>query len=77
MVGKRTFERPRSRKENESEHVNGDIESGIKRRFPRFKDAVELAMAERTTALLKQQLRKGIDAQDFDRYRTSDEDVRV
>lgn len=75
MVGKRTFQQNRARKQSSGEETNGDLESGIKPRFPKFKDAVELAMAERTTALLKKQLSEGIDANDYQKYRKSEEKV--
>ena len=55
---------------------NGDLETGAKkRRFPRFKDAVELAMAERTTGVLKAQLKAGVDRDEFEQYRKSDDEV--
>lgn len=70
MVGKRTLVHPREPKRNE-EH--DDVESGFgKKRFPRFKDAVDLVISERTTTLLKKQIRDGIEADDFEQYRTSE-----
>lgn len=73
MVGKRAFQTPRDHIEQLG---NGDVESGPKRRFPRFKDAVEFTMAERTRANLKQQLRDGLDRDSFEKYRKSDKQIK-
>lgn len=68
MVGKRTLEVPRTRAD--------DLESGHQtKRFAGFKDAVEYAMDRRTTAGLKEQLKKGVDRREFEIYRKSDEEV--
>lgn len=73
MVGRRAFG---SKDSNPHEDSWGkDIETGLKKR-PRFKDAVELAMAHRTTHQLKKQLNEGIDGSDYKKYRKSDEEVR-
>jgi hypothetical protein len=73
MVGKRAFETPRAHINHIS---NGDLESGrTLRKFPRFKDAVEFTMAERTKRLLKEQLRNGLDGDEFEKFRKSDEEV--
>ena len=74
MVGKRTFQNPR---EHIEELGAEDIESAGRRKFPRFKDAVEFTMAERTKAVLKEQLRTGVDRDAFEKYRRSDEEVGI
>ena len=72
MVGKRAFG---SKEEHPHEDSWGkDIETGLKKR-PRFKDAVELAMAQRTTHQLKKQLTEGIDTTEYKKYRKSDDEV--
>lgn len=83
MPGKRALQNPR----NPDTQINrdGDLESGFegrkkknpKRRFPRFKDAVDLAMEERMMSLLKTQLKAGVDIDEFERYRKSDEEARA
>lgn len=74
MVGKRTLNNPSGRSEDVG---NGDLESGYKpRRFGGFKDAVEYAMDRRTTAALKEQLRKGIDRGAFENVRKSEAEVK-
>jgi len=74
MVGRRAFG---PKPENEHEDSWGkDIETGLKSR-PRFKDAVELAMAKRTTHQLKQQLTQDIDSNEYKKYRKSDDEVRA
>lgn len=73
MVGKRAF----GTKENH-EHEDSwgrDIETGLQKR-PRFKDVVELAMAQRTTHQLKKQLTEGIDTSHYKKYRKSDEEIK-
>ena len=83
MPGKRALQNPRD--PNNDIPRDGDLESGfegkknqknLKRRFPRFKDAVDLAMEERVMSLLKKQLKAGVDIEEFERYRKSDEEVR-
>lgn len=72
MVGRRAFG---SKESNPHEDSWGkDIETGLKKR-PRFKDAVELAMAHRTTHQLKQALNEGIDGSDYKKFRKSEDDV--
>ena len=74
MVGKRTIQAPKSRAEDHCR--NQDLESGHRRkRFGGFKDAVEYALDRRTTAALKEQLKNGVDRQEFEKYRKSDEEV--
>jgi len=75
MVGKRTFNKPEAKEANDES--NGDLESGKKsRRFGGFKDAVDYAMDRRTTAALREQLRKGVEGlPPFDDARKSDEEV--
>ncbi len=76
MVGKRTLNRPGSRPKDQA--GNGDLESGLKqRRFGGFKDAVEYVVERRTTAALKDQLRKGVLRGAFENARKSDEEVRL
>jgi cation diffusion facilitator family transporter len=78
MVGKRNFEtRPKTPREHVQEMGNGDLESGhMRRRFPRFKDAVDFAMAERTKGVLKQELLSGIDRQCWESFRKSDDELK-
>lgn len=77
MVGKRSLADDRkSDRKPENGQSNGDLESGSKHRYPKFKDSVELAMAERTTMLLKKQLRDGMTQYEFENYRKSDEEAR-
>ena len=74
MVGRRAFG---PSEDNPHEDSWGkDIETGLKSR-PKFKDAVELAMAQRTTHQLKKQLREGIDTSEYKKYRKSDDEVRM
>lgn len=82
MPGKRALPNPRDR--NQDAERDGDLESGFegkkknqKRRFPRFKDAVDLAMEARVVGLLKQQLKAGVDIDEFEKYRKSEEEVRL
>jgi hypothetical protein len=73
MVGKRAFQTPRTHINDLS---NGDLESGrTLKKFPRFKDAVELTMAERNKWLLKEQLRTGVQGDEFEKFRKSKEEV--
>jgi hypothetical protein len=75
MVGKRTLQPPK----NHGDEVwrTGDLESGQHktRRFGGFKDAVEYAMDRQITASLKEQLRSGVDREEFEKCRKSDEEV--
>lgn len=72
MVGRRAFG---AKEGNEHEDSWGkDIETGLKSR-PRFKDAVELAMAKRTTHQLKKQLTKDIDTSLWKKQMKSDDQV--
>lgn len=73
MVGRRAFGAKDSDPHRDS--WGKDVESGLKRR-PRFKDAVELAMAHRTTHELKKQLTEGIDTSKYEHYKKSDDQVR-
>lgn len=72
MVGRRSLARDRKKSEH---NRNGDLESGINHKYPKFKDAVELAMAERTTALLKRQLHEGLNVDEFKKYRKGKDEV--
>lgn len=80
MVGKRNFSKnPRGHIEELGKGGNGveDVESGYQpKRFPRFKDAVELAMAEHTKMVLKKQLQSGVERDTFERFRKSDDDLK-
>ncbi len=78
MPGKRAPQNPRDPDNDASR--DGDLESGFqgvakKRRFPKFKDAVDLAIADRTTGALKKQLKAGVDIDEFERYRKTDDEV--
>lgn len=72
MVGRRAFGPKESNPHEDS--WGKDIETGLKKRS-RFKDAVELAMAQRTTHQLKRQLTEGIDTSKYEHYKKSDEEV--
>lgn len=75
MPGKRSLQNPRD-PDNDVPR-DGDLENGFKsRRFPKFRDAVDMAVAERTTLALKKQLKVGVDIEEFERYRKSDDEVR-
>jgi cation diffusion facilitator family transporter len=76
MVGKRAFGRPGTPRDHINEFGNGDLESGPKRRFGGFKDAVDFAMAERTQGLLKKQILNGVDRECFEEFRMSDEQLK-
>lgn len=72
MVGRRAFG---SKDDDPHQDSWGkDIETGLKKR-PRFKDAVELAMAKRTTHELKRQLTEGIDTSQYQKYKKSEDQV--
>ncbi len=74
MVGRTAFG---ADPEHEHEDSWGrDIETGLKSR-PKSKDAVELAMAKRTTHQLKQQLTQDLDTNEYKKYRKSDDEVRA
>ena len=82
MPGKRALRNPRHPDNNIAR--DGDLESGFegkkqkkspRRKFLRFKDAVDLAMEERMMGLLKRQLKAGVDIEEFERYRKSEEEV--
>lgn len=73
MVGKRAF--GVSKDEPHEDSWGKDVESGLKSR-PKFRDAVELAMAQRTTMQLKKQLTEAIDTNEYKKYRKSEDEVR-
>ena len=74
MVGKRTLDVPNNRADDAWRKP--DLESGHQhKRFAGFKDAVNYTMDRRTTAGLKEQLKKGVDRREFEIYRKSDEEV--
>lgn len=78
MVGKRAFQRPQTPREHVDELSNGDLESGGKpqRRFPKFKDAVDFAMAERTQGVLKKQIVSGVDRECFESFRVEEKALK-
>ncbi|ETN39015.1 uncharacterized protein HMPREF1541_07057 [Cyphellophora europaea CBS 101466] len=75
MVGRRAFHQPDTPREHIDGIGNGDLESGPKRRFPRFKDAVDFAMDERTSKAIKKQILDGIDKETWEHFRKSDEEI--
>ena len=75
MVGKRTLNTP---KKGADDWQSTDLESGRPRkRFAGFRDAVEYAVDRRTTAALKEELKKGVDRREFESYRKSEDQVIV
>ena len=83
MVGKRTFQRPNTPRGHidELSNGNGDLESGKSsgksdRRFPRFKDAVNLAMDQRTQGVLKKQIIAGVDKECFEEFRIDEDELK-
>ena len=75
MVGKRTLANVRD--PNSNEYTDGDIETGQKRRrFARFRDAVDFAVEERTNAVIKRQLLSGGNREQFESYRKSEEEIK-
>jgi len=73
MVGKRTFSNTRDYKNDE---IKDDIESNTKpRRFPRFRDAVDFAVAERNKTAIKKQLLDEVNRDEWEEFRKSDEEV--
>lgn len=77
MVGKRTLANPRDPKNNEA--PDGDVETGFarKRKFGGFRDAVDLVMANRTTAVLKQELQSGVGREEFEKYRKDEDEIKA
>ncbi|EXJ61270.1 uncharacterized protein A1O5_11827 [Cladophialophora psammophila CBS 110553] len=75
MVGKRTLHPPKNQADDHWRQP--DLESGNhNRRFPGFKDAVEYALDRQTTAVLKEQLREGVDRGAFEKARKSDKALK-
>lgn len=76
MVGKRSLANPRDPKNNEAR--DGDLETGFARKRPKqgFKDAVDMVMASRTTAVLKKQLQSGVDRDEFEKYRKNEDEIK-
>ena len=64
MVGKRSF----GPREDKEDSFGRDVETGVKAR-PRFRDAVELVIAQRMTHELKKQLMEEIDSSKYKKYR--------
>ena len=76
MVGKRTLADNRDLRNDEA--TDGDLETGRqKRRFGRFKDVVEHAVAEHANVALKQELLSSVDRTQFEHYRKSDEELKL
>ncbi|KAK4934278.1 hypothetical protein LTR10_024403 [Elasticomyces elasticus] len=75
MVRKRPFQAARSLS-HDGLRPGGDLEPGYMRRVPRFKDVVDMVIVQNRTIALQKQLREGIDTQAFERYRTSDEELK-
>ena len=82
MPGKRVLQNPRDPDKDIAR--DGDLESGFEgkkklrqRKYPRFKDVVDLAMEERMMSLLKKQLKAGVDIEEFERYRRSEAKVSL
>ena len=75
MVGKRILQNPRDPELNAPR--DGDLENGFrKRKLPRFRDAVNLAVEERASGALKQQLTAGVDRDEFERYRKNPTQIK-
>jgi hypothetical protein len=76
MVGKRSLANPRDPKNNEAR--DGDLETGFAGKRPKhgFKDAVDIVMANRTTAVLKKQLQAGVDRDEFEKYRMDEDEIK-
>lgn len=78
MVGKRSLT---GTTDEEPHYENGDIETGSQRpknharRFKRFKDVVDTAVADRKRQEIKAALMKGVNPDGLEKYRKSDEEV--
>lgn len=74
MVGRRTFT-GRDPVGSNAHVNNGDLESGQNGGNARFKDAVNLAMADKKKAEITDKLKAGLKQQDFEKYYTPSEKV--
>lgn len=79
MVGKRTFT---GRSPVHDSYTNGyardgDLESGPESPGPRFKDAINLAMADQKRAEITDKLKAGPKQEDFKKYYTPQKEVRL
>ena len=76
MVGKRTLANPRDPKSDAPR--DGDLETGFASRRQKrgFKDAVDLVMSNRTTAVLKRELQSGVDREEFEKYRKDEDEIK-
>ena len=80
MVGKRTLNtgsRPSKGDGYEPQYQNADVETGVQRpkKFKRFKDAVNVAIADKKRSEIKALLMEGVNPGGLDKYRKSDEEV--
>ena len=76
MVGKRNMSF-RSKNSDYRELPKQDLENGMRQkpRVSRFKDAANVVMDDKRRTELKKKLRDGIDRDEFEKYRKSDEEV--
>ncbi|OAL28344.1 hypothetical protein AYO20_09461 [Fonsecaea nubica] len=75
MVGKRTLNTTKNKPDDHRRKA--DLECGHNnRRFSGFKDAVDYVLDRRTTAVLKEQLREGVDRGAFEKARKSDDELK-
>lgn len=89
MVGKRDRSFASGRKKSQNGDANGyqraserDLESGQQGSKPRphmfkFKDAANTALEDKRREDLKKQLLTGVDRERFEKFRKSDEEVRL
>lgn len=80
MVGKRTLNtrsRPTTADSYEPRYQNGDVETGLQRqrKFPRFRDAINTAIADKKRQEIKSQILDNVNPGGLDKYRKSDEEV--
>jgi len=75
MVGRRAFSRSGDADEEDERLGVEDIETGLKKPKPKFRDIVELALAKQTTDQLKKQLTQDIDINEYKKYWKSDDEV--
>ena len=67
----------RSKNSDHRELPKQDLENGMRQkpRVSRFQDAANVAMDDKRRTELKKKLRDGIDRDEFEKYRKSDEEV--
>ncbi|KAK5203263.1 hypothetical protein LTR96_010923 [Exophiala xenobiotica] len=75
MVRRRTLQAARSLN-HDTLQPGGDLEPGYMRRIPRFKDVVDVVLAQRHKQDLSKRLQEGVDTGAFERYRKSDEELK-